>query len=69
MRKNFLKAPLKENEPLSLEVGKNSIGENGHWELDSGVRQTWVKIWPVPLKSYMTLGILPNSSQLLLLYL
>lgn len=29
MRKNFLKAPLKEDEPLSLEGGKNSIGENG----------------------------------------
>ena len=34
MRKN-LKSPLKENEPLSLEVGKNSVGENSDYELNS----------------------------------
>lgn len=33
------------------------------------VRQTWVKIWLLPLKSYMTLGILANPSQIQILYL
>lgn len=70
MRRKFLTVSPKESEPLSLEAGKKIVWErtvNNTWILWSQVDPA--KIWALPLKSYMTLGILPNPSQLQLLYL